>query len=74
MHIAAVAWFIPLKGLSLPWSFLKAPKSPAGFRVSSTPLTSAKDCDDEKCKPNQRAKDEANDGKERCRGHKDDQS
>ncbi len=43
MHIAAVEWFMFLNGLSFCWSFLSAPSSPAGLRVSSTPLTSASD-------------------------------
>ena len=43
MHIAAVAWFIFLNGLSFCCSFFSALSSPAGLRVSSTPLTSAND-------------------------------
>jgi hypothetical protein len=41
--MAAVAWFIFLNGLSFCCSFLSALISPAGLRVSSTPLTSASD-------------------------------
>jgi hypothetical protein len=43
MHIAAVAWLKFAKGLSLAASLRKAPMSPTGLRVSSTPLTSARD-------------------------------
>src|ERR1035437_4858330 len=37
MHIAAVEWFMFLNGLSFCWSFFRAPSSPAGLRVNSTP-------------------------------------
>ena len=41
MHMAAVAWFIPLNGWSFACSFLSALNNPTGLRVNSTPSTSA---------------------------------
>ena len=43
MHIAATAWLNFSGGLSLDAIFFRALMSPTGFRVSSTPLTSASD-------------------------------